>query len=70
MQELNRKNTELDRFAYTVSLDMKSPLITINGFLRYLEADMLTNDPERVQSDIQHISSAAGKMDRLISTLL
>jgi PAS domain S-box-containing protein len=70
IRELSQKNTELDRFTYTVSHDLKSPLITIRGFLGLLEDDIKTADPVQVQKDIDRISSAAQKMERLITTLL
>jgi PAS domain S-box-containing protein len=70
VHELESKNTELDRFNYTVSHDLKSPLITIRGFLGYLEKDFQTNDTEHTRADIMRIAEAVGKMERLISTLL
>ena len=46
IRRLERQNTELDRFAYTVSHDLKAPLITIGGFLGFLKKDVLAgNDP-------------------------
>ena len=39
--ELIRMNSELERFAYTVSHDLKSPIITIKGFTGSLEKDLL-----------------------------
>ena len=38
-QELEKRNDELTRFTYTVSHDLKSPLVTIKTFLGYLEQD-------------------------------
>ena len=39
IEELEAKNAEMERFTYTVSHDLKSPLITIRGFLGLLEKD-------------------------------
>ena len=70
IHELSQKNAELNRFTYTVSHDLKSPLISIRGFLGLLEQDIQKNDAAQVLADLTHISSAAETMERLITTLL
>ncbi len=70
IQELESKNQELERFTYTVSHDLKSPLFTIRGFLGYLEQDALNGNHERLAADIQRISDATDKMQRLLNDLL
>jgi PAS domain S-box-containing protein len=68
--ELELRNAELERFTYTVSHDLKSPLITMRGFLGYLEKDALAGNTERLRADIGRITDAADKMDRLLRELL
>ena len=68
--ELENKNAELERFTYTVSHDLKSPLFTIRGFLGYLEKDAMNGDGERLKNDIQRISEATDRMHRLLNELL
>jgi PAS domain S-box-containing protein len=68
--QLKAKNAELERFTYTVSHDLKSPLITIQGFLGFLEQAALAGDVEQVKADIGRISNAASKMQKLLEDLL
>lgn len=67
---LKAKNAELDRFTHTVSHDLKSPLITIQGFVGLLEKDALADDRERMRRDIERIRETAARMQRLIEDLL
>jgi PAS domain S-box-containing protein len=70
VKELENKNTELERFTYTVSHDLKSPIVTIVGFLGFLEEDLKKESFERIPNTINRIREAAKKMERLLSELL
>ena len=68
--EITAKNAELERFTYMVSHDLKSPLVTMKGFLGYLEQDALSGNLERLKGDIKRIANAVDKMSQLLDDLL
>ncbi len=68
--ELEAKNAELERFTYTVSHDLKSPVVTISGFIGLLEKDAAEGDSERLKQDIEYIREAASRMKQLLDELL
>jgi PAS domain S-box-containing protein len=70
IMELEAKNAELEQFTYTVSHDLKSPLVTIKGFLGFLEEDLDSGDRVRFHADIERIKTAAARMEQLLKELL
>ena len=69
-RQLESAAAEMERFVYTVSHDLKSPLISIKGFLGYLRKDMAADQWDRAAGDADHIEKTADKMRRLVDELL
>ena len=69
-EEIKEKAEEMERFTYTVSHDLKSPLITIGGFLGFLQKDVKEGATEKIAEDIKHITGALRKMQNLLDELL
>ncbi len=70
IMELRDRNAEMERFAYTVSHDLKSPLITIRGFLGLLHEDQSRERPANMRKHIEKIESAATRMNQLLDEIL
>jgi PAS domain S-box-containing protein len=69
-EELQSSNAELERFTYTISHDLKSPIVTIKTFLGYLKQDMTGADARKVAEDMLFMEGAADKMSSLLDELL
>jgi PAS domain S-box-containing protein len=70
LAEVAAKNEELDSFVYRISHDLKTPVVTIDGFVGALRedfGDVLLEDGEKY---LRYISDAARKMEILINDLL
>jgi signal transduction histidine kinase len=70
ISELEERNAELARFTYAVSHDLKSPLITIKGFLGYIVKEAENGDAAALKSDIRRVDEAANRMSLLLDDLL
>ena len=64
------KNKELEDYAHTVAHDLRTPLITMQGFTNMLEDGMEQNNKEDVAESIKYIRKAILKMDNLLSDTL
>lgn len=67
---LEEKYAELERYTYTVSHDLKSPLLTISGFLKMVERSALDGDIENLRREMEHIERAVRHMAQLLDDLL
>ncbi|MBS4012939.1 MAG: PAS domain S-box protein [Bacteroidetes bacterium] len=70
MKELSRINSELERFTYTVSHDLRSPLVTIQGFLGLIKESAEKGDIVQMEEDMSRIEKATEKMHYLLEDLL
>ena len=68
--ELEAKNSELERFTYTVSHDLKAPLVTIRGFAQLAEQDANEGRLDQLNADLQRVHRAAETMGLLLNQLL
>lgn len=68
--ELESQNAELERFTYTVSHDLKTPLVTITGFLGHLRRNLDSGNAIKLEHDMARINGAANKMAQSLDDLL
>ncbi len=68
--ESRAKSAEMERFTYAVSHDLKSPLVTVRGFLGMIRKDLAQGRLDRAEKDLERIYTATSRMQRLIDELL
>lgn len=70
VDELARKNQELEAFSYSVSHDLHAPLRSIRGFSDILLEDYAEVLDERGQDCLRRVTASAKRMGELIDDLL
>ena len=70
IKELEDRNTDLERFNYTVSHELKSPIVTMKGFIGSVDSDLQHGNYERAKKDLTRVSAAVDKMNQTLSGLL
>ncbi len=68
--ELAGRNAELEQFVYTVSHDLKSPLVTIQGYATHIQRDLNMGRLDRLTLFLPRITRATERMSNLIEDLL
>jgi len=63
-------NAELERLNYTLSHELRSPLVTVKSFLEFLSQDLAAGDGERIAKDIGYMHTATDKMTLLLDQLV
>lgn len=70
VEELERKNKELEAFSYSVSHDLRAPLRSIDGFSQALLEDHFEGLNEKGRDYLQRVRTSAQRMGQLIDDLL
>jgi signal transduction histidine kinase len=69
-QQLRNKNKEMEQFIYTVSHDLRSPLVTIGAFALKLENELLATLTDKQAYRFQRIRANVSNMESLLVDLL
>jgi PAS domain S-box-containing protein len=69
-QELKQKNEEMEQFVYSISHDLKAPLVTSNSFISFLREDLNAKNYNEVMDSLSRLEGANKRMQESINDLL
>jgi signal transduction histidine kinase len=69
IRQLETSNEDLKIFSCAVSHDLRSPIITIRGFLPLVERDAAAGNVDRLKTSLRVMDATAAKMERLLNEL-
>lgn len=69
-QQLASLNQELLQFAYSASHDLKAPLASISGLLKYCEHDLADGDYDEVETNLQRSRTLAERLTKRVEDML
>lgn len=70
LERLSLSNTELERFAYVASHDLREPVRTVVSFSQLLSRKLHDAKADELQEYLDYVVDAAKRMDQLVSDLL
>jgi signal transduction histidine kinase len=70
INEIKRLNSDLDKFAYTVSHDLKAPLKNMEAITNMIEDSLKNSDIKDALESCDILKNQTSKMDRLITDIL
>jgi len=70
LAELEAKNRELESFVYSISHDLKAPLVSLNGFSSALKKEYESHLGEKGKHYLERIQANVAHMDVLVMSLL
>lgn len=70
LEELARTNDELHRLVYTVSHDLKTPIVSMLGYLSFIEEEIQSGDIAQRDKDLKKLTHITENMRQMIDDLL
>lgn len=68
--ELRSKSEEMEWLLYTISHDLRAPLLTISGFLGFLKEDIRSGNTRMIEDDLRVIETAVNNINEMLEDTL